>query len=106
MQPVVLHLFSLNDWLQFQNKWYACADKVMQCMTFAAGLAPCCTRDRGLKLEVHTREGNPFKMSDLRKVRHAGLWLGCHGTDGRQLARCRSWAAGSVAAYVAHAAGR
>jgi len=26
-------------------------------------------RDRGLKLEVHTREGNPFKMSDLRKVR-------------------------------------
>jgi hypothetical protein len=25
-------------------------------------------RDRGLKLEVHTREGNPFKMSDLRKV--------------------------------------
>lgn len=29
--------------------------------------APLC-RDRGLKLEVHTREGNPFKMSDLRKV--------------------------------------
>eukprot|EP00879_Flechtneria_rotunda_P014393 GHRR01015040.1.p1 GENE.GHRR01015040.1~~GHRR01015040.1.p1 ORF type:complete len:1094 (+),score=407.36 GHRR01015040.1:691-3972(+) len=25
-------------------------------------------RDRGLQLEVHTREGNPFKMSDLRKV--------------------------------------
>lgn len=25
-------------------------------------------RDRGLKLEVHTREGNPFKLSDLRKV--------------------------------------
>lgn len=26
-------------------------------------------RDRGLKLEVHTREGNPFKLSDLRKVK-------------------------------------
>lgn len=32
-------------------------------------------RDRGLKLEVHTREGNPFKMSDLRKVRVAA---DCH----------------------------
>ncbi|KAI8476483.1 MAG: hypothetical protein J3K34DRAFT_259587 [Monoraphidium minutum] len=25
-------------------------------------------RDRGAKLEVHTRQGNPFKLSDLRKV--------------------------------------
>jgi hypothetical protein len=34
-------------------------------------------RDRGLKLEVHTREGNPFKMSDLRKV---GAWAATSGT--------------------------
>ncbi|KIY93258.1 hypothetical protein MNEG_14704 [Monoraphidium neglectum] len=25
-------------------------------------------RDRGAKLEVHTRQGNPFKLTDLRKV--------------------------------------
>eukprot|EP00877_Chromochloris_zofingiensis_P015133 jgi/Chrzof1/9874/Cz04g19080.t1 len=25
-------------------------------------------RDRGYKLEVHTRQGNPYKLSDLRKV--------------------------------------
>ncbi|KAF8072886.1 Utp11 [Scenedesmus sp. PABB004] len=25
-------------------------------------------RDRGLKLEVHTRQGSPFKLSDLRRV--------------------------------------
>jgi hypothetical protein len=28
---------------------------------------PAC-RERGLKLEVHTRQGTPFKVSDLRRV--------------------------------------
>jgi hypothetical protein len=70
-----MHLFSFSNQSHFKNEWHACAGKLMQFTTVAAGLASWCTRDRGLKLEVHTREGNPFKMSDLRKVRHAGLWL-------------------------------
>jgi hypothetical protein len=34
---------------------------------FAAAVC-LCRRDRGLHLEVHTREGNPFKLSELKRV--------------------------------------
>lgn len=39
--------------------------------------AGACHSDRGLQLEVHTREGNPFKLSDLRKARP----VTCHATS-------------------------
>jgi hypothetical protein len=35
-------------------------------------------RDRGLRLNVHTREGSPFKPSHLRKVSHQALLLLLH----------------------------
>jgi hypothetical protein len=39
------------------------------CLTYGPSLrAVTSTRDRGAKLEVHTRQGVPFKLSDLRKV--------------------------------------
>lgn len=44
-------------------------------------------RDRGLRLEVHTREGNPYKMSDLRKV---GTANGSHGQPPAAAYLCRS----------------
>ena len=41
-------------------------------------------RDRGARLEVHTRQGSPFKLGDLRRVRCALLCLAavCMGCVG------------------------